>query len=296
MSRFQDVDWFRMDGAGAAPIGDGTIRTTTTYDSEDQVVTVTDDRGGVTGTMYDKAGRKRFLIHPQTDALPAGVRNVDEWRYDENGNVVKMLLHEYGIPDGAGGPVLHTYSVGYNYDDLNRETEIQRALVDGQAANTERWYDSLGNVLRELNPGTVGSVGTRFTVDSLGQVARIEDGYLPGFSDAALDLTVAPTNSDGLVTLTKKYDLAGNRVSVTRDDLWEACQTELRNTRRARKRGGKRSVNQPLFAPFACFVVSTPEALSKGFLKPPALRAVPDHETAPGLPHRSERRRVNPAA
>ena len=63
---------------------------------------------------------------------------------------------------------------------------------------------------------------------------------------------------------------------------------ELRNTRKARKRGGRRFVNQPLFAPFACFVVSTPEAPSRvssslfGLLPLPRASAGSDALAPPG--------------
>ena len=213
----QDVHWFTKVNGVATDIEDGSITSTYEYDAEDQLRFETNDRGAVTEIEYDAAGRKRTLRYPQTGELPPGTQNEDQWTYDANGNVTLLKLVEFGVPDGQGTPIEHTYTIAYDYDDLNRERRIDRVETGTVSADTERWYDSLGNVLRELQPSTEQQVGAKFTVDTAGRVVQIEEGYTSDFTAGATDL-VTSTNPDGLVTLKKTYDAVGNVISEW-DDL-----------------------------------------------------------------------------
>ncbi|MBK8259684.1 MAG: RHS repeat-associated core domain-containing protein [Polyangiaceae bacterium] len=156
-------------------------QTGTTYDANGRPTTLTSPGGGVVQQAYDPMGRLTLKTYPPTAQAPTGAK--EAYAYDELGNVTGVLDR-----DGV--------FVEYEYDALGRRTK----MIAGDGAATLFFYDALGRKTKEVNP--LGHQRT-WEVDAVGHVTKEVD-------------------ETGAITLTA-YDAAG-RVTQMVDALGNARQ------------------------------------------------------------------------
>jgi RHS repeat-associated protein len=177
---------------------DGTFTTTYAYDTANNLTRVTDHAGNVTTIDYDRLGRRRRIIDPDT--------GTKTFAYDANGNVVEeagpsgTLTFEYDVLDrlrirsvngtadrtvtydtatlGIGLPATVTDGSGagtrtsLTYDALGRELSSRRE-IDGFRFDFATSFDSLGAPLRRTLPN--GTVYTRLA-DTKGFTTGVASG------------------------------------------------------------------------------------------------------------------------
>jgi RHS repeat-associated protein len=180
------------DGSGTEI---GTLRTTTAYDDNWRVVSMTDDRGNATTHAYDPLDRRlatemadgtreerTFDVHDNTLTRTDPNGTVQTATYDRNDRLVEL-----DVAPGAGVST-DTTMMSFVYDGESRlvtaaddDSVVTRQYdsldhvvaesLDGDL--TERTFDGEGNVLSLTYPG--GRTITR-TYDVLERVAQIQDG------------------------------------------------------------------------------------------------------------------------
>ena len=89
--------------------------TTTTYDANGNVQSVTDPRGYTTNFVYDESNRKTQQILPDPDGSGPLTTSTTTYHYDNNSNLIYVQT-----PNAAGTGYVQT---DYVYDNLNRKTE-----------------------------------------------------------------------------------------------------------------------------------------------------------------------------
>ena len=159
-----------------------------TYDANGQVLTATDELGGVISYAYDANGR---LIE-MTDAMGGKTA----YAYDAVGNVTS-------VTDALGG------STTYRYDETGNMTSV----TDANGNTTGYSYDALGRAVAVTD--TNGGV-TRAEYDHNGNIVKAVDaeGNATTYVYDALDRLASYTNAEGY-TFSFQYDNEGNTVSST---------------------------------------------------------------------------------
>ncbi|MGH9457101.1 MAG: RHS repeat-associated core domain-containing protein [Thermoanaerobaculia bacterium] len=158
-------------------LGTGEAVTSYTYDIAGNLVSVTDPNGNVTSYLYDDFGQMLRQVSPVTGTTT--------YAYDPAGNMIATT-------DANGATTTRTYDV------LGRVTEAV-SVRSGTAAEMVSWtYDTgafgIGRLARMDDPtGYTSYAWTR-----LGQLAREEKSVAGGIWATAF-----------------RYDLAGNRTSIT---------------------------------------------------------------------------------
>ena len=159
-----------------------------TYDANGQVLTATDELGGVISYAYDANGR---LIE-MTDAMGGKTA----YAYDAVGNVTS-------VTDALGG------STTYRYDETGNMTSV----TDANGNTTGYSYDALGRAVAVTDAN--GGV-TRAEYDHNGNIVKAVDaeGNATTYVYDALDRLASYTNAEGY-TFSFQYDNEGNTVSST---------------------------------------------------------------------------------
>jgi RHS repeat-associated protein len=172
--------------------------TTTAYDHDGNVISVTDPRGIVTATSYDSLNRARFVTQNATAASGSADQLVTEARYDANGNKVATVVHN--VVAGVVTPEVTVMA----YDAFNRKTTTTQPDPDGSGPETSPvttdTYDRAGDVLSQTDPN---DNLTSYVYDRHGRKTE----------------TIQPSVSDGTSTATPiattSYDDDGNVISTT---------------------------------------------------------------------------------
>ncbi|MEM9202675.1 MAG: DNRLRE domain-containing protein, partial [Actinomycetota bacterium] len=159
-----------------------------------------DERGNVTVTSYDQAGRPVEVRHPRYTPPGAGaITPVERFAYDANGNLIRQV-------DRRG------YATTYSFDAFNRVIEQVDPLVTGQAA-AGQWtvsYNVDGTVDSTTDP--TGAV-VRYDYDQLDQVLT-ETQVVRGMTvPSPTGGTVQLPGSD--VVTRYRYNDLGSAVSMT---------------------------------------------------------------------------------
>lgn len=122
-----------------------------TYDSEGNILSVTDTNGNASSYTYDLIGRLSSVTDP--------LGNTTTYTYDKNSNLTSITDAELNINT-------------YQYDGLNRLTTVIQPQVDGENPTTRYTYNAIGNV---TSIADAESHTTTNTYDRLGRLVRIED-------------------------------------------------------------------------------------------------------------------------
>jgi RHS repeat-associated protein len=179
-----------------------------TYDTANNVASVTDPLGKVTSYTYDARGNKLT----ETDPL----NRTTSWTYDDLGDVLSVVdplsRHSIATYNSVGGvltltsPTARVQSWTYNADGTTA------TWVDGLGKTSHYAYDSAGNQTSSTDPdGRVQSISynaagiVTATTDAAGKITTIT-------SDAAARVLTV-TDPNGNIT-TYEYDADGNIISV----------------------------------------------------------------------------------
>ncbi|HAP74494.1 MAG TPA: hypothetical protein DCR14_00235 [Acidimicrobiaceae bacterium] len=197
--------------APAAPVD--VVLSSTTYDSEGRISTVTDAAGAVVRYAYDPAGRveSRVVQGFQPPSGPPVDVVLDAYQYDQDtGRVTDHWT--------ANGLVRHQYTY-----TASGQVQTER-LHNAVAGYTSRdrvatyVYDSRGRVVTERLETIPASVvlETRTAYDAFGRVASetVENGatdLVTSFGYDQMNRLVATTAPNGAIT-TNEYDLLGRMV------------------------------------------------------------------------------------
>jgi RHS repeat-associated protein len=191
-----------------APASLGSVQKTFTYDSQNNVKTVTDARSKLTQYGYDSAGNNNSIIldgqqtytatyNAQGQRLTSTDGNAKQtnYSYDAAGNVASVTAPD---PDGAG-PL--------------------------QASKTTYTYDAMGNVLTTVDPlgncsgCTPANYTTTNTYDANGRLLTETDplGHATTHAYDAAGNETSVTDANGHTT-TSLYDNANNLIQTTGAD------------------------------------------------------------------------------
>ena len=141
--------------------------TTTTYDFQGRILTVTDGRGGKMQYEYDKAGREIRSFAPPGQNQKQQSKRETQTKYDKNGNIIKI---EYE----GGQEVLS------EYDTLNRLTTINVSPQRGGQTGCRSIYDENGNVVEILYTQNNIEVSIKRTYDAFDRLISEE---MPNIGD-----------------------------------------------------------------------------------------------------------------
>ncbi|MBR5012266.1 MAG: RHS repeat protein, partial [Clostridia bacterium] len=111
---------------------------TITYDALGRKTSESDYKGNITNYTYDAAGRLLTMTAPFAD----GVNTTVKYYYDANGNVTKQ--QQTAQADNSTEVVWRT--VEYEYDEMNRVTDIINHVSDTSKQYTHYAYDAAGNL------------------------------------------------------------------------------------------------------------------------------------------------------
>lgn len=164
-------------------------RTVYQYNSDRQVVAVTDPLGHTTRTEWDATGRHRLAV---TDPLGRTTR----YSYDESGNLTTVTL-----PDGSTSRAV--------YNALNLPVEV----TEPGGAVWRHSYDTAGNLLSTTDPT---GAETRYAYDDSGHPVSVTDelGNTQHIGCDAAGLPVSLTDALGHTSAIRR-DLFGRVVEVT---------------------------------------------------------------------------------
>ena len=170
------------------------------YNSTGRVESIKDHRGGSTSYIYDVFGREKSVTMPDNTTLTT------DYQWSEEG--VNGL---YSIKKSSTGkPVSRTV-----YDALNRNVRNSETRFDGTVINTDRLYDSYGN-LQKVSlpfPGSSPSIWNTYTYDNFDRITS--------YVEASGRKTTYSYNGNSVTTVedkisaTRNYDVQNNLISVT---------------------------------------------------------------------------------
>lgn len=220
----------------------GHITAYDSYDANGRLLQMTDPNGLVTTYSYDPRGRVRFV----TQAPPAGVSRVTEYRYDAAGNVQQALLpdgiiltYSYDaalylrtVSDNLNNRIEYSYDLkgnrtaNYTYDpsgtltrqiDMTYDLRNRQATVNAAGSLTQTVFDAVGNPVRETDPNN--NPATQHTPDALNRLAQTVDrlsgvtSYTYDYNDRLTQLRSPNGATTGLL-----YDDPGNLLQETSPD------------------------------------------------------------------------------
>ena len=121
--------------------------TSTVYDKTGKVWFVTDPRGIVTETQYDELGRARFVIANSEASAGSADRLVTESRYDANGNVTAVVLHNWVDSQEQD------QTTTYHFDAFDRQDQQTLPDVgDNETRQSSTVWSRAGDVLTVIDP------------------------------------------------------------------------------------------------------------------------------------------------
>jgi len=161
LDRVTSETWGLFDVRDGLPLVPAATTTTTAYNPDSSVHSVTDPRNNTTVYLYDTAGRLAEVLYP---AAPEGASSV-VYTYDNNGNTMQVSQH-----DAVGGTGSEqVFITRYEYDALDRMTKSIQDLNGATDNVTEYRHDSRGLVVGMTDPRTKLSA---YEYDGLGRLVR----------------------------------------------------------------------------------------------------------------------------
>ena len=201
-----------QDQGGADPTTANAL-TQYDYDTQDNLTSVTDARGGQTIYVYDDLGNLLSQTSPDTGATA--------FTHDEAGNIATQT-------DAKGQ--LFTYS----YDHYNRLTTLD---APGTEDDVSYLYDTCAGGYGKLCSVTRKNSTTGYQYNAMGDVLNIQQGVVswPGYNQADTSVVYSYDGAGRVKTMTYPsgavvtygYDAAGQVRAITLDH--NAIQTNLFN-------------------------------------------------------------------
>jgi RHS repeat-associated protein len=195
------------------PAGLRTLVTSTSYDADGRVTSMTDAEGNVTRTEYDAAGNRAA----QVDALGRKTQFV----YDERGKLIKTIYADNTPNDSSDNPTTQS-----EYDAAGHEI----ARIDELGRRTEMKYNALGRLIETVYPDAtpgdpLDNPRTRTEYDAARQVtAQIDErGHRTEFEYDLAGRQILARDALGNVTSTT-YDSAGRTIGTV-DALGHTTRT-----------------------------------------------------------------------
>jgi len=197
------------DVRDATPLNPAQSVTTTVYNPDSSVHSVTDPRNNTTVYEYDTAGRLSEVEYP---AAPEGASSV-VYAYDNNGNTTQVTQH-----DAVGGTgAEQVFITKYEYDALDRMTKSIQDLNGATDNETEYRHDSRGLVVGMTDPLDNLSA---YEYDGLGRLVRTTRDMNDNGPDPLEDLDLVTTQSwDQSSRLIAQTDDNGNPTRYAYDSL-----------------------------------------------------------------------------
>ena len=140
-----------------------TQKSTFTYDSRGNTLSVTDASGYTTSFLYNLADQQTSVIYPATGAGSGGAHTDTFYQYlggpayevvvyDENGNAVREVDTTYDAEGQVTSVTGSTQPSVYAYDGRGRVVQ----MTDGNSHATNYAYDPLGNLSKVYYPNAPG--------------------------------------------------------------------------------------------------------------------------------------------
>ncbi len=161
--------------------------TTTTYDFEGRILTVTDGRGGIMQYDYDKAGREIRSFAPSGQNLVQNGKRETQTQYDKNGNII-VIKYESG------------QEVQSKYDNLNRLVNVNVSPQRGGVSNCRSIYDENGNIVEIIYHQNNSEVSIKRTYDAFDRLVREE---MPDIGDGKKRIALFEYSLNGKLLYSK---------------------------------------------------------------------------------------------
>lgn len=171
-----------------------------TYDASGRVNSIKDYKGGITKYTYDAFGRESLVQLPDETFR----ETIYDWSSEGTNGLYSIATVTTGKP-----------TVKVIYDPLNREVRSSETRFNGTLINTDKLYDSYGN-LQKVSlpfPGNNPSLWNTYTYDNYDRMTS--------FTEASGRKTTYSYNANSVTTVTDKvsvtrnYDGQGNLISTT---------------------------------------------------------------------------------
>ena len=171
-----------------------------TYDASGRVNSIKDYKGGITKYTYDAFGRESLVQLPDETFK----ETIYAWSSEGTNGLYSITTVTTGKP-----------TVKVIYDPLNREVRSSETRFNGTLINTDKLYDSYGN-LQKVSlpfPGNNPSLWNTYTYDNYDRMTS--------FTEASGRKTTYSYNANSVTTVTDKvsvtrnYDGQGNLISAT---------------------------------------------------------------------------------
>ncbi|MEQ2955425.1 RHS repeat-associated core domain-containing protein [Phocaeicola massiliensis] len=171
-----------------------------TYNTTGRVATIKDDKGGITSYIYDPFGREQSATLPDKTVQTTSYA----WSTEGTNGLYAITKSHTGQPT--------TKSV---YDALNREVRSSSTRFNGTLINTDKQYDSYGNIQKVSLPfpSSSPSLWNTYSYDSYNRLTNIIEasGRKTTYSYNANSITTV----EDKVSVTRNYDVQSNLISVT---------------------------------------------------------------------------------
>jgi YD repeat-containing protein len=164
--------------------------------------TITDYKGNETNYTYDAFGRLTSAVYPDGVAEQQTIA----WN-SEAGALYSITATKTGAPQ----------TVAY-YDVFNRAIKQGTQGFDGAPVYTDNVYDIHGRLIETSEPytGNAATQKTRYTYDEYDRIKTTQTarGKIINYTYSGNNIT----ESDGLTTTTKVYDVRGQLMNVSGSD------------------------------------------------------------------------------
>lgn len=170
------------------------------YNTAGRVFSIKDDKGGLKSYTYDPFGREISVTFPDKTVKSTSYT----WSSEGTNGLYTITKVQTGAP-----------TIKLVYDALNREVRSSKIQFNGTLINTDKLYDSYGNLQKQSLPfpGSNPSLWNTYSYDTYNRLTAITEatGRKTTYSYSANSITTV----EDKVSVTRNYDVLSNLTSVT---------------------------------------------------------------------------------